>query len=66
MTKSFLLESFKESPDLLHHMTTQISPELLIKNNIAASSCRHLDPLLSLSPKRSMRASAMASMSARL
>jgi histone demethylase JARID1 len=35
VTKSFLLESFKESPDLLHHMTTQISPELLIKNNIA-------------------------------
>ena len=29
------MESFKESPDLLHHMTTQISPELLIKNNIS-------------------------------
>ena len=35
VTKGFLMESFKESPDLLHHMTTQISPELLIKNNIA-------------------------------
>lgn len=35
VSKNFLLESFKESPDLLHHMTTQISPELLIKNNIA-------------------------------
>ena len=35
VTKGFLMESFKESPDLLHHMTTQISPELLIKNNIS-------------------------------
>jgi histone demethylase JARID1 len=35
VSKNFLLESFKESPDLLHHMTTQISPELLVKNNIA-------------------------------
>lgn len=32
--KEFLLESFKESPDLLHHMTTQLSPSLLIKNNV--------------------------------
>jgi histone demethylase JARID1 len=30
VSKDFLFELFKESPDLLHHMTTQISPSLLI------------------------------------
>lgn len=34
VTKDFLLESFRESPDLLHHMTTQISPSLFLANNI--------------------------------
>eukprot|EP00605_Chrysophyceae_sp_TOSAG23-4_P000250 GSChrysophyteH1.ASY1.ANO1.287.1 assembled CDS len=34
VSKNFLLESFKDSPDLLHHMTTQISPSLLIRNGI--------------------------------
>ena len=29
ISKDFLLELFRESPDLLHHMTTQISPSLL-------------------------------------
>ena len=29
VSKTFLLELFRESPDLLHHMTTQISPSLL-------------------------------------
>jgi histone demethylase JARID1 len=32
--KEFLWESFKESPDLLHHMTTQLSPSLLMKNRV--------------------------------
>ena len=29
VSKTFLAESFREAPDLLHHMTTQISPNLL-------------------------------------
>ncbi len=34
VTKNFLLESFKDTPDLLHHMTTQISPSLLARHGI--------------------------------
>lgn len=34
VTKTFLAESFRESPDLLHHMTTQISPNLLCSRGI--------------------------------
>ena len=34
ISKNFLLESFRESPDLLHHMTTQISPSLLLNSGI--------------------------------
>jgi len=30
ITKTFLAEAYKEAPDLLHHMTTQISPNVLI------------------------------------
>jgi histone demethylase JARID1 len=37
VTKNFLMESFKASPDLLHHMTTQISPSLLVSNGIPVS-----------------------------
>ena len=32
--KDFLLELFKDSPDLLHHMTTQIPPSLLFGNGV--------------------------------
>jgi histone demethylase JARID1 len=38
VSKDFLLENFKDSPDLLHHMTTQISPSLLIGKH--ALPCR--------------------------
>jgi len=34
VTKNFLMESFKDAPDLLHHMTTQISPALLMSNRV--------------------------------
>mmetsp|Transcript_20408 Transcript_20408/g.29240 ORF Transcript_20408/g.29240 Transcript_20408/m.29240 type:complete len:543 (+) Transcript_20408:93-1721(+) len=34
VTKTFLLELFRESPDLLHHMTTQFSPSLLGANGV--------------------------------
>lgn len=34
VSKDFLLELFRESPDLLHHMTTQISPSLLKANGV--------------------------------
>ena len=34
VTKNFLMESFRESPDLLHHMTTQISPSLLQQHGV--------------------------------
>lgn len=40
VTKKFLLESFKDAPDLLHHMTTQISPSLLIKNGVNVCSIK--------------------------
>jgi hypothetical protein len=29
VSKEFLLGLFRESPDLLHHMTTQVSPSIL-------------------------------------
>lgn len=41
VSKNFLLESFRESPDLLHHMTTQISPSLLISNGIPVYKISH-------------------------
>jgi len=34
VTKQFLMESFKDAPDLLHHMTTQISPSLLMSSKV--------------------------------
>jgi histone demethylase JARID1 len=34
VSKSFLMDAFKESPDLLHHMTTQISPSLLMRSGV--------------------------------
>lgn len=34
VAKDFLLGSFRESPDLLHHMTTQVSPSLLAANGV--------------------------------
>eukprot|EP01038_Epipyxis_sp_PR26KG_P007815 gene7815-10617_t len=34
VSKDFLMGLFNESPDILHHMTTQISPSLLISNNV--------------------------------
>jgi histone demethylase JARID1 len=33
-TKDFLFESFEEAPDLLHHMATQVSPSLLVRNGV--------------------------------
>ena len=35
VAKLHLPVSFKENPDLLHHITTQISPSLLYKHNIS-------------------------------
>eukprot|EP01034_Spumella_vulgaris_P021348 gene21348-27378_t len=35
VSKDFLMGLFRESPDLLHHMTTQISPSLLVANGIS-------------------------------
>jgi len=32
--REMLPEAFKESPDLLHHMTTQISPNVLLRRNV--------------------------------
>ena len=43
VAKEFLWESFQDSPDLLHHMTTQISPSLLAANNVPVCQARH-DP----------------------
>jgi len=34
LSKDWLFESFNEAPDLLHHMTTQISPYFLSRNNV--------------------------------
>jgi histone demethylase JARID1 len=34
VSKEFLMGLFRESPDLLHHMTTQISPSLLLANRV--------------------------------
>ena len=39
-SKTFLAESFRESPDLLHHMTTQISPNVLYGRGIPVYSLR--------------------------
>ena len=41
VAKDFLWESFQESPDLLHHMTTQISPSLLVSHNIPVCQAHH-------------------------
>jgi hypothetical protein len=35
VSKEFLLGLFRESPDLLHHMTTQVSPAILQGNAIS-------------------------------
>ena len=34
MAKNFLYQTFEDAPDLLHHMTTQISPSLLVKQGL--------------------------------
>lgn len=34
VSRDSFFESFEDSPDLLHHMTTQISPSLLITKNV--------------------------------
>ena len=34
VSKEFLLGLFRESPDLLHHMTTQVSPSTLKANGV--------------------------------
>ena len=39
VSKNFLLQSFDESPDLLHHMTTQISPSLLASSGVPVYQC---------------------------
>eukprot|EP00599_Poterioochromonas_sp_BG-1_P007151 CAMPEP_0173148590 /NCGR_PEP_ID=MMETSP1105-20130129/9812_1 /TAXON_ID=2985 /ORGANISM="Ochromonas sp., Strain BG-1" /LENGTH=537 /DNA_ID=CAMNT_0014063277 /DNA_START=92 /DNA_END=1705 /DNA_ORIENTATION=- len=41
VTKDFLLGLFRESPDLLHHMTTQVSPSLLSKNGVHVYKAQH-------------------------
>lgn len=43
VAKDFLLELFEESPDLLQHMTTQISPSLLYGNGVPLYQARQ-DP----------------------
>lgn len=40
VSKEFLLGLFIESPDILHHMTTQISPRLLAGNDYGTESSR--------------------------
>jgi len=40
ISKTFLAESFRESPDLLHHMTTQISPNLLYGRGVPVYSLK--------------------------
>ncbi|RYH13092.1 hypothetical protein EON65_36480, partial [archaeon] len=39
VSKDFLLGLFKESPDIMHHMTTQVSPSLLASksNNVCTN-----------------------------
>lgn len=41
VSKEFLLGLFRESPDLLHHMTTQISPSLLLTNGVPVFQITH-------------------------
>mmetsp|Transcript_29081 Transcript_29081/g.65358 ORF Transcript_29081/g.65358 Transcript_29081/m.65358 type:complete len:275 (-) Transcript_29081:529-1353(-) len=41
VTRESLLGSFRESPDLLHHMTTQISPSLLVRSNVPVYQITH-------------------------
>jgi len=41
VSKDFLMELFRESPDQLHHMTTQISPSLLVSQGIPIYQIKH-------------------------
>jgi hypothetical protein len=41
ISKNFLMELFRENPDQLHHMTTQISPSLLQKHGIPIYQVKH-------------------------